>query len=279
MEWHPHPDVWLLMTALAVGYAGALVSWGPRHAPPGRPTATRAQKIFFFTGLAVLWVGADWPIHELAEDHLFSVHMVQHTLFSLVAPPLLLLGMPQWLLRVILRPAWLSSVWGFLTRPFIALLLFNAVIVITHWPLVVDASVRSEPLHLLVHTVLFVSSLVMWWPAIAPLPEMSRLSEPVKMLYLFLQSVVPTVPASFLTFADTAFYESYLAAPRIWALDALTDQRIAGLIMKIVGGLLLWLAIAILFFRWNAREQEGRVEEISWADFEQELEAWHLRSR
>jgi putative membrane protein len=228
-------------------------------------------------GLAVLWIGADFPIHDLAEDYLFSVHMVQHTLFTLVAPPFLLMGIPTWLFRKILEPRWVWKTARIVTRPGFGLLAFNFVIVITHWPTVVNASVTSEPLHFFVHFVVFFTAFFMWWPVIAPVPELARLSEPGKMIYLFLQSVIPTVPASFLTFASTPIYSVYEGFPRLWGMDVVTDLRVSGLIMKLGGGLLLWLAIAIIFFRWSAREERQEQEEVTWEDFEHELKALDMR--
>ncbi len=163
------------------------------------------------------------------------------------------------------------------TRPMFGLLLFNGVIVFTHWPWLVDLSLRSELTHFSLHTLLFTSAAIMWWPVVDPLPELSRLSPPGKMLYLFLQSIVPTVPASFLTFADSPIYEFYATVPRLWGIDVVTDQRMAGLIMKIGGGLLLWLVITYLFFRWNAAEERQEVDEVSWEDFERGLQTWELR--
>jgi putative membrane protein len=238
-----------------------------------------ARQVSFFLGVAFLWLGADWPVHEIAEERLFSIHMVQHTLFSLVAPPLLLLGLPPTLLRRVFRSDRSLRVLRLVTRPIVALALFNGVVLVTHWPLIVDASLRSEPLHFGLHAVLFTSAIVMWWPVVEPLPELKQLSAPGKMLYLFLQSILPTVPASFLTFADAPIYHFYESVPRMWGLSVLNDQRIAGLIMKIGGGLLLWLCIATIFFRWNAKEERGDQEEISWEAFERELDVWELRKR
>ncbi|HJR45452.1 MAG TPA: cytochrome c oxidase assembly protein [Actinomycetota bacterium] len=274
---HAHPDVWLMVILLSAGYIAALRYLGPQRAPAGEPVATAKQKAFFFAGVAMLWIGADWPIHELGEDYLFSAHMVQHTLFSLVAPPLLLIGMPRWLLRALVGGPRAIKVAKVVTRPLVGLLLFNVVIVVTHWPALVDLSLTSELVHFVLHSVLFVSATIMWWPVVDPLPELSRLSPPGKMLYLFLQSIVPTVPASFLTFADGVIYEFYATVPRLWGIDVVTDQRVAGLIMKIGGGLLLWLAIAYLFFKWNAAEERQDVDEVSWEDFEHELQVWELR--
>ncbi|HET7481421.1 MAG TPA: cytochrome c oxidase assembly protein [Actinomycetota bacterium] len=277
-DWHPHIDVWLVMVACAVLYAAAIKAWAPAPVGAERVGASRVQITFFYCGLAILWIGADFPIHDLAENYLFSVHMFQHLLFSLVAPPLILLGIPSYVMRRLFSPRWLWRLARFATRPVVALIAFNFVIAFTHWPALVDAAVTSELLHFTLHLVLFVTATMMWWPVVAPLPEFARLSEPAKMLYLFLQSIVPTVPASFLTFASAPIYKVYVSAPRLWGLDVVTDQRIAGLLMKILGGLILWVAIAIIFFRWNAKEQNGEVEEVPWEDFERELQAWDMRS-
>src|SRR5436305_11850812 len=75
------------------------------------------------------------------------------------------------------------------------------------------------------------------------------------MLYLFLQSVIPTVPASFLTFGSKPLYHVYATFPRLWGISALTDMQVSGLIMKIAAGLLIWGVIAIIFFRWQRREE------------------------
>ena len=101
------------------------------------------------------------------------------------------------------------------------------------------------------------SALVMWWPVVSPLPEMPPLAPPGQMLYLFVQSLAPTIPASFLTFGTTPLYPVYATFPRIWGISAMTDQLIAGLIMKIVGGLILWGVIAVDLLPVGARASSG----------------------
>jgi putative membrane protein len=272
-ELHVHPEVWGLLGAVLAGYVVALRRLGPGAVLPGEPVATRGQRVAFTAGVLVLLAGASWPIHDLAEDYLFSVHMVQHVLFSLVAPPLLLLGTPRWLATLLLRPRRVMALAVHLTRPVVALLVFNTVIVATHWPPVVDAVLRSEPLHLLAHVVLFTTALCMWVPVLSPAPALlRRLTPPGQMLYLFLQSVVPTVPASFLTFADKPIYDFYAEAPRIWDVSATTDQLVAGLLMKIGAGFLLWTIITLIFFRWYAEEDRRERGVLVWDDVERELQ-------
>jgi putative membrane protein len=270
--WHAHPDVWLVVAVLFGGYFWALRRLGPRHTAPGQPVATRLQKICWVSGVATVLVASDWPVHDLSEKYLYSVHMTQHLLMTLVAPPLLLLGTPAWLARELLRPPALYRVVRKLARPFPALVLFNVLIVVTHWPAFVDATLGSEVLHFLTHAALFLSALAMWCPVTAPLPELRPLTPPAQMLYLFLQSVVPTVPASFLVFAETPIYRFYVDVPRLWGLSAGEDQRIAGLLMKIGGGLLLWMVIAVLFFKWHSAEEQNDRDARRWRELEREVE-------
>jgi putative membrane protein len=184
-----------------------------------------------------------------------------------------LLGTPAWLLRRLVSPRPVRAVVSRLTRPFIALVLFNTVIVVTHWPLVMNQLLIHHPWHFVGHLVLFTSATLMWWPAISPLPDMPTLSYPGRMLYLFLQSIVPTVPASFLTFGTQPLYSFYVSAPRIWGVSVLTDQTVSGLIMKIVGGAILWAVIAVIFFKWYRVEQHGGWDELRWRDVEREIQA------
>lgn len=272
MHWHPHPDVWLLVALLLGGYFFALRRLGPRFTGPGEALASRGQVTAFVLGVTTLWVASDWPIHELAERSMYWVHMVQHLLQALVAPPLLLVGTPAWMARAILRPRPLLRLVRTLARPILALLVFNVVIALIHWPEVVNLMVRSEPAHLGFHTLIVGSALLMWMPVFSPLMLIPRLPYPLQMLYLFLQSLLPTVPASFMTFADSPLFEAYVGLPRPWGMSAVTDQMIAGLTMKIVGGLILWTVIAYLFFKWYRQEEREGTDALQWRDVERELD-------
>jgi putative membrane protein len=270
--WQPRPDIWLLVAFLVVAYVYALRRFGPRHVRPGEPVAGKGQMASYGLAVAFLWFALDWPVDALSDHYLLSVHMFQHTILMLVVPPLLLYGMPSWMLRGLLRPRAVNAVARQMTRPFIALVFFNGVIVLTHWPSWVNVTLASEPFHFFSHALLTGSAMCMWWPVIGPLPEMPTLSYPMKMVYLFLQSIVPTVPASFLTFGSTPIYHFYATVPRIWGLDVVTDQRIAGLEMKLLGGAILWTFITVVFFKWYAQEHgtEGW-DALEWGRAEREL--------
>jgi putative membrane protein len=267
--WRLHLDVWVVLGSLAAAY---LIACHRRSERTGIPVSEHARRLFL-GGVAVLMIGSVWPIHDLAERYLYLVHMCQHLLFTLVAAPLLVAGTPPWLWRDILRNRTVRRGWAFVTRPVPATIVFNGVLLFTHWPAVVTLSVQSELSHFLLHSLLLGSAIVMWWPVVSPLPEMPPLSPPGQMLYLFVQSLAPTIPASFLTFGTTPIYPIYATFPRIWGISPLTDQMIAGLTMKIVGGAILWTVVAVVFFRWGRRERDEGWDALQWRDVDAEIRA------
>lgn len=272
MTYHPHVEAWLIVAAAACWYYWALRRVGPGRVHPIERVATRAQVLSFAAGLATLWIASVWPVHDLAEGYLFSVHMVQHLMISLIAAPLLMVGTPAWLWRWLLQPRAAMAGARFFGRPIIGLVLFNGVIAFTHAPVVVNTAVGNEPLHFLLHLLLFTSAICMWMPVLNPLIALPKLSYPGRMLYLFLMSLVPTVPASFLTFGHTVLYRHYATVPRLWGITALDDQLVAGLLMKLGGGAILWSLIAWYFFKWATAEQREGVDVLELARLERDLQ-------
>lgn len=261
--WHLHPDVLVLCAVLGGGYAWAVRKLGPSRVHPIERSVSRRQAWAFGAGVATIFVASYWPMHDLAEGHLYFVHMIQHMLLSLVAPPLLMIGTPAWLWRVLLGETGIK-VLRVIGRPLIALVIFNIVIAVSHIPAVVTLSSTTEIFHFGMHALLFTSAVVMWTPVLNPLIELPKLSYPARMFYLFLQSLVPTIPASFLTFGHTVLYHVYDTPHRTFGVSAITDQRAAGLIMKIVGGFLLWSVIAWYFFKWSSVEERENIDVLEW---------------
>jgi putative membrane protein len=278
-RWQPHPEVWLLVAALAASYWFAAVRIGRRVMPRGRPAVTRSQIAWFAAGLVVMEVAADWPMHDVAEEYLYSVHMTQHLLLTFVMPPLLLLGTPTWLARLVVGDGRAWAVLRRAGRPVVAGLVFNLLVAVSHWPAFVNLSVSSGPVHYAAHVVLVTAAVLMWLPVAGPFPEL-RISLPAQMVYLFLMSVIPTIPAAWLTFADGVLFSAYDVPYRLWGVTIRSDQQAAGLIMKLGGGAYLWTIITVLFFRWAARHYEGEKagiplterEVLTWEDVKAELD-------
>ena len=268
--WHAHPDVWAVLGALLVGYVVARRHWAPAA---DEVQVQRRKAVWFGFGFVLLVVAADWPLHDISERYLLSAHMVQHLLMTFVVPPLLLLGLPAAVLRGLLRPRLVH--WSFtrLARPLPAAVIFNVVVAVSHWPPLVDLALRREPVHFGVHAVLFTTATLMWFPVLNRLPEYPMITDPARMVYLFLQSIIPTVPASFLTFGDSPLYHFYADAPRVFDISVVADQQLAGGVMKVVGGGLLWGIIAVMFFRWSLRTERDQSDVLTWADVERQLEA------
>lgn len=254
--WQPHPEVWLLLAGL-VGlglYASRVIQ--PTVVAAGGAGITAAQKRWFVFGIALLWLASDWPVHDIAEERLYSVHMFQHLLYTVVIPPVFLLATPEWLGRLILGDGAVLRIFRRVARPIPAAIIYNVVVLVTHWAWLVNNSVRYGPIHYTVHVVVVMTALIMWTPVCGPFPEM-RISPPARMIHIFLMSIIPTIPAAFLTTSDNLIYTAYDHGPRLWGLSPVEDQQAAGLMMKLTGGFYLWGLILIMFTRWVGRENRA----------------------
>jgi putative membrane protein len=251
----------------------------------GSPVVSRRQKGWFVLALLMLWGAADWPVHDIGEQRLYFVHMLQHLAFTMAVAPLFLLATPTWLARLIVGDGWFAgNVVRRLCRPVVAGLLFNAAFVLVHYPPTVNASATNGALHFGLHLLIVMTALLMWMPVCGPLPEL-RLSLPAQMLYLFCQSIVPTIPSAWLIFAEHPVYHVYDTAYRMGGISAVSDQQAAGVIMKLGGGFFLWSVIFVIFFKWSALHQEAErvgvlVSErdvLTWDEVQAELDALERR--
>jgi len=242
-----HPEVWLLVVAVLVAYIYAVRVIGPVAVKSG-PVTTRKQRIVFVIAILMLWLASDWPVHDIAEEYLYSAHMFQHMVLSYFMPPLVLLAIPKWMFEAVLGSGRVRKIFNWLAKPVIAGVLFNAIVMITHIPQVVNRSVSNAPLHYLMHVLLIVTALLVWIPICGPDRKL-HLQSGGKMIYLFLMSVVPTVPAAWLTFAEGSVYKHYDIAVRVWGMSVTTDQQVAGAIMKTGGSVFLWSIIVFIFFK------------------------------
>lgn len=254
--WRPYPGVWLFVAALVTAYLVVLARSHPRSAP-GKHGATGLQIASYLVGAAVLWIASDWPVGTLGSGYLLSVHTLQYALYCLVAPPLLLLGIPRWLILGVEHSApRLWHILRFLANPLVALLIFNAVLLASHTQQVIDGIRPSQLGSFAVDMAWLGGGLALWWPVIAPVPAVSRLSHPWRFGYLFVSTILPTVPAAFLVFADYPLYALYELAPRVNGIPAIEDQLVAGIAMKVLGDVIMWTAMIVVAIRWVRAEGE-----------------------
>ncbi len=259
--WHPHWDVWALVLLLGGGYWYATTRLRPVDEEVDT-VAAKKKALAFGVGVLVLWFVSDWPFNDLAEERLFFLHTIEHLALGLVVPPLLLVGTPAWLLRKVFANRFTIRVFRPLAQPASAFFLFTVIFAGMHWPQVITLMVTVPLAHFLLHALLITAAFITWLPVFSPIPEIPRMKPGTRMLYLAAHSLLPTVPASFLTFGRTPIYRVYEQAPRIWGIDALTDQALAGLVVKLGGGAVLWGMITVMWFRWYADEKRwDRIEQ------------------
>lgn len=235
---------------LGTGHGNVVVAGGGR----GLDTAPFAT---FVGGVAVIFVALNGPIHDLSDNYLFSAHMVQHLLLMMVAPPLLLLGIPARLLRPLAARRGIRPVVRFLTRPLIAFAIYNIVLVGWHFPAAYNLALVNHDVHIAQHLMFMAAAVIMWWPIVNPVPDLTpTLASPLQMIYLFAMGIPMSVLSAMVTFADGPLYTWYTEAPRIFELSAYDDQKLGGVIMWVPGSLIFWTAISLVFYRWSKREED-----------------------
>jgi cytochrome c oxidase assembly factor CtaG len=252
-------DPWLaaaLLVTAGVYLRGWLVLHrrAPRRWHGGRLAA-------FLGGLAVIYLALASPIEPFAAL-LLQVHMVQHLLLMMAAPPLLWLGAPLApILRGLPRPVrvyWaaplltappLRRLFGRLTHPLPALLLFVAATWVWHLPPVYDLALRSSGWHYLQHGCFVGAALLFWYPVVRPHPARPRWSLWLLFPLLILADLANTVLAAVLTFSGRVLYPYYAEVPRLGGLSPLDDQSAAGVLMWVPGSLVFLLPLFALGVR------------------------------
>jgi putative membrane protein len=245
---------------LGVGLVAALYAWGWR-ARGDRPRICVVMR--FGLGLLALLAALNGPLHDLSDWYLFSAHMVQHLVLTLVVPPLLLTGTPTWMADALLRPLLArratAAIVRTLTRPLPAFAAYAVALIGWHLPAPYNAALEIHGWHVVEHLVLLATATLGWWPILSPSSLAPSLPYAAQLLYLFVFGMPMTVVAAMVTAAETVLYPFYEAAPRITDLTALADQRLGGVIMWVPSGLIPLIAFTAVFFRWAAAEAEEPV--------------------
>jgi putative membrane protein len=254
-EWFPDPLPWAAAIVAGGAYLVAV-----RHVNRTNPRVPipRWRVAAFLAGLVTILVALASAVDLYAAD-LLSVHMVQHLLLAMVAPPLLALGAPVTLLlrtasprarRRLILPVLHSRVVRMVASPLVAWPLFAAAMWFTHFSPLYDAALEDPNLHVAEHMIYLASGVLFWWPVVGADPIPWRLGYGARLAYVALQMPVNAAVGLAIYFAPTVLYPHYATIERSWAPDALVDQQIGGLVMWGAGDLLLLAAVPAVIVAW-----------------------------
>jgi cytochrome c oxidase assembly factor CtaG len=229
-----------------------------------RESMSRTQILTLFSGSVIALVAFALPMQILGMSFMFTVHMAQHLLLSLAAPPLLLLSIPKAALQ-----QWFQIHPGIergirmLTRPWVASVLFNGNLWLWHAPPVLAVMMDQTGVHLCADLLYLLTGLLFWWPLLSPI-QSQTLSLGGKLAYLFFSDMPMMLLGAGMTFSGP-LYTFAMGDPRRLMVVSAQDQQWGGLLMWVVGGLFFYLIVASIFFlQWMLRqEQVQRAEEAN----------------
>jgi cytochrome c oxidase assembly factor CtaG len=274
--WNLDPLAILFVAALLGTYFAAIGPLRERFAL-GDPVARRRVG-YFVAGCALLLLIVVSPLDTLARHYLFSAHAVQLFLLITAVAPLLMAGLPEWLVGLLLPLESLREATRGLLFPVIAILAFNGIIIIWHIGPLYEAALRTPWLYDLQLLCILLAGMVDWWPLLTPLDRHTRLANPFQLLYLAVESIPLDLFGVAMLFSRSPFYPTYEHAPRVLGIPALIDQQIAGGIVAIPNNVIDFVLMSVVFFGWIASIDQAQAErERAEADAERaELEAHTL---
>jgi len=254
VSYTPPPSVVAGLVGLLILYVLCVGPYRDRFV--GSAVVPRGRQIAFVSGLVVMLIALATPLDTIGDQYLFTVHMLQHLLLTLVVAPLLLGGSPAWLLRQILAATRLTGFVRWARHPIVAFFTFNLVFSLAHVPAFYEATLSNEVLHAAEHLVFVGTAMLMWMPVLSPAPDIAARYPPLgQVLYLFLQTVPASLLGALLASTASTYYPTYVLAPRITSLSALEDQQLGGLLMWVGSGLYFLIATGVVFFISASREE------------------------
>ena len=266
LGWSFDPLAWLpAIIALLLWRMGVARA---NRAHPDHPVATR-RSVYWVAGVLVILFAVDSGLAAY-DTTLFSMHMIQHLLLTLVGPPLLLLAGPITLLlqasspstrkRYIL-PVLHSSPVRLVSHPVVAWIVFAAVLWASHFSSLFDLALENTWIHRLEHALFLAAALLFWWPVIGPDPSPWKLRPPASILYVGLQMPQNTFLALAIYMAGAPLYLHYATTTRTWGPTPLEDQQMAGGIMWVGGDILFVSMLVALTWLWMRAEERRNVGE------------------
>lgn len=246
--WEVDPSTLITLGVAAALYAMLAVVLKGR--PSGRQMAA------FTSALLIILIAITGPINQLTKDRSFSVYIFQQLLLIFAAPPLLLLGLPDWMLRPLFLNRLCEPTLRVITRPLFGFLSFASVFTLIHYPAVCDRVCHVDPFYGGIHALLLLTGTLLWWPLLSPLPEYPRMSYPMQILYLFLLMIPMTAVAAPITMADSVLYMFYVGGTHPFGLSPREDQVVGGIIMWVGQATYIMFVFSAIFYRWQLSEDD-----------------------
>lgn len=247
-EWAYRPYLGAWVIAVALGVLAFVVR---------REAADRRRDLACgLLGIVALLAATDWPLAGLGAGYLLTAQMVRQVLIVLIAAPLLLRGFSRSHLGGV--ALWLPRP---LTHPALAIIVANVILIAVNAPALVDPVIGSQLGSFVVDVLWLIAGLLLWSPVQRVGDRPARLTGPPACAYLVVQSVVPLIPAFFMTWADFPLYATFELSPRVVeGFDALQDQQTAAAVFQVGGGLLIWAQITYRFLTWMIQQQRNDLD-------------------
>src|SRR5262249_45187495 len=141
--------------------------------------------------------------------YLFAAHTVQLLIVTTLSAPLLLLGLPEWLVTLLLPLRALRDATRGLLFTACCVLAFNGLILIWHVGPLYEAALREDSVHNVQSLTFLIAGILTWWPLLTPLDRQTRMASPAQILYLTLESLPLDIFGAIAIFAGQVFYPAY----------------------------------------------------------------------
>jgi putative membrane protein len=246
--WQADSPTLVALLILATTYVSASLKLGQ--------SPTVRQVLTFVLALLTILVAITGPLDELTRDRSFAVYIFQQMLRVFVVPPLLLFGLPGWMVRPLMLNRFVEPIARVITRPLFAFLLFAAVFTLIHYPMVCDRVCHMNPFYGDLHALLLLTGCLLWWPLLSPLPEYPRMTYPMQIMYLFLLMIPMTAVAAPITLASSVLYVFYMGGTHPLGLTPMADQVLGGLIMWVGQGIYIMFVFTAIFYRWSRSDDQ-----------------------
>lgn len=251
---------WSFYPSVLCGALGLVVLYlAVTRLPPPR------QFFWFLLGTATLILALVSPLDILSDTYLFSAHMIQHLLLVLIIPPLLLIGLPPDATRSLLQRPLPARVEGVLGKPLVAWLLAIGTLWVWHLPILYDATLDNNGIHILEHMCFLVTGVIFWWPLVGPAASRA-LNTFYALGYLFAAALANSLLGIILTFAPNLIYTRYQNPNDVlgilpllrntWGLSPIADQQLGGVFMWVGGGIIFLTAMLGVLARWYASPEK-----------------------